>query len=48
VAKLAVNFPRVPKVRLNEVIINRSECEIDQMALDLLAMEQPMAIASRR
>jgi phosphate transport system protein len=31
------------KVRLNEVIINRSEREIDQMALDLLAMEQPMA-----
>src|ERR1700759_4661905 len=29
----------------NEVAINRLEREIDQMALDLLAMEQPMAIA---
>src|SRR6202453_4072429 len=35
------------KVRLNEVIINRSEREIDQMALDLLAMEQPMAVDLR-
>ena len=34
-------------VRLNEAIINRSEREIDQMALDLLAMEQPMAIDLR-
>ena len=34
-------------VRLNEVIINRSEREIDQMALDLLAMEQPMAVDLR-
>ncbi len=33
-------------VRLNEAIINRSEREIDQMALDLLAMEQPMAAGS--
>ena len=31
------------KVRHNEEMINRSEREIDQMALDLLAMEQPMA-----
>jgi phosphate transport system protein len=31
------------KVRSNELIINRSEREIDQMAFDLLAMEQPMA-----
>ncbi len=31
------------KVRSNEAIINLSEREIDQMALDLLAMEQPMA-----
>jgi phosphate transport system protein len=35
------------KVRLNEVVINRSEREIDQMALDLLAMEQPMAVDLR-
>src|ERR1700723_4122291 len=35
------------KVRLNEAIINRSEQEIDQMALDLLAMEQPMAVDLR-
>jgi phosphate transport system protein len=35
------------KVRLNEAIINRSEREIDQMALDLLAMEQPMAVDLR-
>src|ERR1700677_2449360 len=35
------------KVRLNECIINRSEQEIDQMALDLLAMEQPMAVDLR-
>ncbi len=35
------------KVRMNEVIINRSEREIDQMALDLLAMEQPMAVDLR-
>jgi phosphate transport system protein len=34
-------------VRLNEVIINRSEREIDQMALDILAMEQPMAVDLR-
>ncbi len=34
-------------VRLNETIINRSEQEIDQMALDLLAMEQPMAVDLR-
>jgi phosphate transport system protein len=34
-------------VRLNETIINRSEREIDQMALDLLAMEQPMAVDLR-
>ena len=31
------------KVRSNEALINLSEREIDQMALDLLAMEQPMA-----
>ena len=30
-----------------EVAINRLEREIDQMALDLLAMEQPMAIDLR-
>lgn len=35
------------RVRMNEVIINRSEREIDQMALDLLAMEQPMAVDLR-
>ncbi len=35
------------QVRLNEAIINRSEREIDQMALDLLAMEQPMAVDLR-
>src|ERR1700749_4718998 len=35
------------KVHLNEGIINRSEQEIDQMALDLLAMEQPMAVDLR-
>jgi len=35
------------KVRLNEALINRSEREIDQMALDLLAMEQPMAVDLR-
>src|ERR1700761_1438940 len=35
------------KVRMNEAIINRSEREIDQMALDLLAMEQPMAVDLR-
>jgi phosphate transport system protein len=34
-------------VRLNEAVINRSEREIDQMALDLLAMEQPMAVDLR-
>src|SRR6201994_2191837 len=34
-------------VRLNEAIINRSEREVDQMALDLLAMEQPMAVDLR-
>jgi phosphate transport system protein len=34
-------------VRLNEAIINRSEKEVDQMALDLLAMEQPMAVDLR-
>jgi phosphate transport system protein len=31
------------KVRSNEALINTSEREIDRMALDLLAMEQPMA-----
>src|SRR5450432_2358758 len=31
----------------SEVAINRLEREIDQMALDLLAMEQPMAIDLR-
>ena len=35
------------KVRINEAVINRSEREIDQMALDLLAMEQPMAVDLR-
>ena len=35
------------KVRINEAIINRSEREIDQMALDLLATEQPMAVDLR-
>jgi phosphate transport system protein len=35
------------KVRINEALINRSEREIDQMALDLLAMEQPMAVDLR-
>jgi phosphate transport system protein len=34
-------------VRFNEAIINRSEREVDQMALDLLAMEQPMAVDLR-
>jgi phosphate transport system protein len=40
-------LPACSKVRLNEVVINRSEREIDQMALDLLAMEQPMAVDLR-
>jgi phosphate transport system protein len=31
------------KVRSNEAAINIAEREVDQMALDLLAMEQPMA-----
>lgn len=31
------------KVRRNEIAINAAEREVDQMALDLLAMEQPMA-----
>src|ERR1017187_9686952 len=31
----------------SEPVINRLEREIDQMALDLLAMEQPMAIDLR-
>jgi phosphate transport system protein len=35
------------RVRLNEAMINRYEREIDQMALDLLAMEQPMAVDLR-
>jgi phosphate transport system protein len=35
------------KVRINETMINRFEREIDQMALDLLAMEQPMAVDLR-
>ena len=35
------------KVRINEALINRSEREIDRMALDLLAMEQPMAVDLR-
>jgi phosphate transport system protein len=35
------------KVRINEALINHSEREIDQMALDLLAMEQPMAVDLR-
>src|ERR1700753_3427822 len=35
------------KVRMNEAIINLSEREIDKMALDLLAMEQPMAVDLR-
>ena len=34
-------------VRLNEAIINRSEREIDEMALDILAMEQPTAVDLR-
>jgi phosphate transport system protein len=33
-------------VRLNEAIINRSEREIDQMALDILAMEQRFVLAA--
>ncbi len=35
------------RVRRNEEIINRCEREIDQMALDILAMEQPMAVDLR-
>ena len=35
------------QVRINEAMINLSEREIDQMALDLLAMEQPMAVDLR-
>lgn len=35
------------KVRINETNINRYEREIDQMALDILAMEQPMAVDLR-
>lgn len=31
------------KVRSNELVLNRSEREIDRIAFDLLAMEQPMA-----
>jgi phosphate transport system protein len=34
-------------VSRSEMAINRLEREIDQMALDLLAMEQPMAIDLR-
>jgi phosphate transport system protein len=34
-------------VRLSEPSINRMEREIDQLALDLLAMEQPMAVDLR-
>jgi phosphate transport system protein len=34
-------------VRLSETAINRMEREIDQLALDLLAMEQPMAVDLR-
>jgi phosphate transport system protein len=34
-------------VRLSEPAINRMEREIDQLALDLLAMEQPMAVDLR-
>ena len=35
------------QVRINEAMINHYEREIDQMALDLLAMEQPMAVDLR-
>lgn len=34
-------------VRLSEPAINRMEREIDQLALDMLAMEQPMAVDLR-
>jgi phosphate transport system protein len=34
-------------VRMSEPAINRMELEIDQLALDLLAMEQPMAVDLR-
>ena len=34
-------------VKLNEPAINRMEREVDQLALDLLAMEQPMAVDLR-
>jgi phosphate transport system regulatory protein PhoU len=34
-------------VRMSEPAINRMEREIDQLALDLLAMEQPMAVDLR-
>ena len=34
-------------VRMNEPAINRMEREVDQLALDLLAMEQPMAVDLR-
>ncbi len=34
-------------VKMNEPAINRMEREVDQLALDLLAMEQPMAVDLR-
>src|SRR6202789_3712720 len=34
-------------VKMSEPAINRMEREIDQLALDLLAMEQPMAVDLR-
>lgn len=37
----------IDQVEQSEQLINRYEREIDQMALDLLAMEQPMAIDLR-
>src|ERR1700748_1078576 len=41
------NLSACDAVRFNEAIIDRSDREIDQMALDLLAMEQPMAVDLR-
>jgi phosphate transport system protein len=42
-AQLAAEPATLLRVRRNEVAINFADREIDQMAMDLLAMEQPMA-----
>lgn len=46
-AQSSGNLELCARVRSNESIINRSEREIDSMALDILAMEQPMAVDLR-